>query len=180
MFAYEPPNQVFPRAKAEAIQALALDSTLAEAHVALAHALFAFDFDWVASDREFREAIRLDPVNIYARILFAISLQDRKRVAEALAHLDTAYAIDPLSPFISAVRGRVYVNARRDTEAIPPLVKALALAPTMDVAYQQLGHAYLQQKKFPEAIEALQTAANVGSDSRLGTARLCLRSRRSA
>ena len=55
------PNEEFARARAAARRALALDSTIAEAHVALAHILFAFDFDWVASEREFRRAIALDP-----------------------------------------------------------------------------------------------------------------------
>ena len=153
------PDEEFARARAAARRAIALDSTIAEAHVALAHILFAFDFDWVASEREFRRAIALDPVDARTRVLFAIPLQDQGRVSEALAQLDTARSIDPLTPIVGVVLGRVYVNARRPAEAIRPLQEALALSPQLDLAYQQLGHAHLQLGSHAEAIAAFQRAA---------------------
>ena len=153
------PDEEFARARAAAGRALALDSAIAEAHVALAHILFAFDFDWISSERAFRRAIELDPVDVRARLLFAIPLQDQGRVTEALAQLDTARAIDPLAPMIGVVRGRVYVNARRPAEAIRPLQEALALSPHLDLAHQQLGHAHLQLGHHAEAIAAFQRAA---------------------
>ena len=153
------PDEEFARARAAARRTLALDSTIAEAHVALAHILFAFDFDWAASERAFRRAIALDPTDVHARVVFAIALQDQGRADEALAQLDTARSIDPLAPLVGAVRGRVYVNARRPAEAIPPLLEALALSPTLDLAYQQLGHAQLQLGRHAEAIAAFQRAA---------------------
>jgi TolB-like protein/Flp pilus assembly protein TadD len=155
------PDEEFARARAEAGRALALDSTIAEAHVALAHILFAFDFDWVASERAFRRAIALDPADVRARVLFAIPLQDQGRVSEALAQLDTARSIDPLAPIVGLVRGRVYVNAQRPAEAIRPLQEALALSPELDLAYQQLGHAQLQLGRQAEAIAAFQRSAEL-------------------
>jgi tetratricopeptide (TPR) repeat protein len=153
------PDEEFARARAAAGRALALDSSIAEAHVALAHILFAFDFDWLASEREFRRAIALDPADVHARVLFAIPLQDQGRVEEALAQLDTARSIDPLAPLVGVVLGRVYVNARRPAEAIRPLQDALALVPDLDLAYQQLGHAQLQLGSPAEAIAAFKRAA---------------------
>ena len=41
--------------------ALALDETLAEAHVSLAFVTYAFDWDWPQGEREFKRAIELDP-----------------------------------------------------------------------------------------------------------------------
>ena len=153
------PHAEFARARASARRALALDSTIAEAHVALAHILFAFDYDWVSAERSFRRAIELDPVDVRARVLFAIPLQDQGRFSEALAQLDTARAIDPLAPIIGVVRGRVYVNARRPADAIQPLQEALALSPDLDLAHQQLGHAHLQLGHHAEAIASFQRAA---------------------
>jgi eukaryotic-like serine/threonine-protein kinase len=153
------PDEEFSRARAAARRALALDSTIAEAHVALAHILFAFDFDWAGSERAFRRAIALDPSDVRARVVFAVPLQDQGRVDEALAQLDTARAIDPLAPLVGVLRGRVYVNAGRPAEAIRPLTDALALSPDLDLAYQQLGHAYLQLGNAIEAIAAFQRAA---------------------
>ena len=158
-FGYARPHQAFARAKAAAHRALALDSTLAEAHAALAHTLFVHDFDWSAAEREFRRALALDPANPGARRLYALLLQDQGHFDRALAHLDTARASDPLAPLVNTIRGRVYVNARRPAEAIRPLEEALALSPDLDIAYQQLGHAYLQQGKPADAITALRRAA---------------------
>ena len=42
------------------MKALELDDTLAEAHAALAYAMF-FDWDWVGAEREFKRAIELNP-----------------------------------------------------------------------------------------------------------------------
>jgi TolB-like protein/tetratricopeptide (TPR) repeat protein len=158
-FGYARPHEAFARAKAAARRALALDSTLAEAHAALAHTLFVYDFDWAASEREFRRAVVLDPANPDARRLYALLLQNQGRFDEAVAQLDTARAADPLAPLVNTILGRVYVNARRPAEAIRPLEEALALSPDLDVAYQQLGHAYLQQGRPADAIAALRQAA---------------------
>ena len=155
------PDEELSRARAAAERALQLDSTIAEAHVALAHILFAFDFEWAASTRAFRRAIALDPSDVHARVLFAIMLQDLGHVDEALAQLDTARTIDPLAPLVGVVRGRVYVNAGRPAEAIQPLTEALALSPDLDLAYQQLGHARLQLGRHAEAIAAFRQAATL-------------------
>ena len=159
IFGFGRPDEAFARAKGSARQALARDSTLAEAHVALAHALLVHDFDWAASERGFRRGIALDPADADARHVFALALQDQGRFDEALAQLDTARAADPLAPLVSVVLGRVYVNARRPAEAIRHLEEALALSPDLDLAYQQLGHAYLQQGRPADAITALRRAA---------------------
>ena len=159
IFGFTRPDEAFARAKAAARRALALDSTLADAHVALGHALLVHDFDWAASERAFRRGIALDPANVDARHVLALALQDQGRFTEALAQLDTARAADPLAPLVSVVLGRVYVNARRPAEALRHLEDALALSPDLDLAYQQLGHAYLQQGRQADAITALRRAA---------------------
>jgi hypothetical protein len=50
------PKEALPKAKAAAIKALELDSTLGEARASLAISLDLFDWDWRAAEREFRRA----------------------------------------------------------------------------------------------------------------------------
>ncbi len=48
---YLAPSDSFPKAKAAARKAMELDDTLAEAHAALAYAVFFADWDWPAKRR---------------------------------------------------------------------------------------------------------------------------------
>src|SRR5437667_2725547 len=60
---YLSPNDSFPKAKAAAMKALELDDTLAEAHAALAYAVFFADWDWPSTERDVKRAIELKPNN---------------------------------------------------------------------------------------------------------------------
>jgi len=156
VFGYGDPRQSLAKAKSAARHALALDSTLAEAHSSLAHALMIADFNWVESEREFRRAIALNPGYAFGRVPFAICLSAQGRLAEALAQLDSARGLDPLATAISNVLGRVYVMAGQPDRAIFTLRQALELDPQLDLAHQQLGHAYLAKGMRTEAIAAFR------------------------
>ena len=161
VFGYQRAHDAFPKAMSAARKALALDDSLTEAHASLAHALFVHDFEWEAAEREFRRAVALDPGYTFARLSFAICLQDQERFAEAVEHLEAARAADPLAPHVNAVLGRVHVNARQPDLAIPVLLEALELGPELDLVHQQLGHAYLQKGMAAEAIAAFRRASEL-------------------
>ena len=159
IFGYAPPRPTFAKAKAAAERALALDSTLAEAHVALGHVLCVADFAWADGERELRRAIALDASYVFARGPLAICVASQGRVAEAIALLDTARALDPLSPTVNNLLGRAYVSAGRPDDAIRVLSQMVELNPQLDLAHQQLGHAYLQKGMNVEAIASFRRAA---------------------
>jgi tetratricopeptide (TPR) repeat protein len=160
-FGYGAPRQEFPRALAAAQRALALDSTLGEAHAALAHVLFVYEWDTKRSEEAYRRAIALDPRYSFARFSFAVLLQGQGRFDEAIAQLDTARMTDPLAPAVPNVLGRVYVSARQPDSAIRHLREALVLNPRLDLAHQQLGNAYLQKGMRQEAIDAFRAGAAI-------------------
>lgn len=159
VFGYGRPRVEIAQARDFAGRALALDSSLADAHVSLAHILFVYDFDWKAAEREFRRATALDPGYSFGRMAFSMCLMAQARFDEAAAQLDTAHAADPLAAAVSNLQGRVYVSARKPDLAIPKLREALELNSQLDLAYEQLGHAYLQKGMREEAIVALRRAA---------------------
>jgi TolB-like protein/DNA-binding SARP family transcriptional activator len=159
VFGYERADEEFAKAKEAAQHALALDSTLADAHTSLGHILLVQDFDWPASEREFRTALALDPGYTFGRIAFALSLASQHRFDEAIAQLDTAHARDPLAAVVPQLLGRFYVTQRKPDLAIRVLKQALELNPLLDLSYQQLGRAYVQKGMYSEAIDALQRAA---------------------
>ena len=54
------PQDAFPKAKASATKALALDDSLGEAHASLAYALDLYGWNWDAAEREYKRAIALN------------------------------------------------------------------------------------------------------------------------
>ena len=158
IFGFERPHDVFPKARAAAERALALDPNLGEAHAALAHVLFTYEWNWKAADESFKTAIALDPKYPLLRIPYAAFLWGQNRGEEALAQLRILREIDPLSP-TGLMSGRVYVSSRRPDDAIRDLQETLELNPRSDLALQLLGHAYLQKGMNDEAIDAFRRAA---------------------
>ena len=79
------PEIAFPKARAAASRALELDSTLADAHRALAYQLLFGEWDFVGADREYARAVELDPSDAYALWLRGMYLAAMNRSNEAIA-----------------------------------------------------------------------------------------------
>src|SRR5690606_6934377 len=56
-----PPAEAYPRARAAAERALAIDDELAEAHASLATSLADHYWDWATAEKHYRRAIELNP-----------------------------------------------------------------------------------------------------------------------
>lgn len=82
--------------RASAAKALALDSTSAEAHTALAFALAQL-FSWSEAEAEFKRAIALDSTAANAYHWYGFMLSGMGRAAEAVPQLERAVALEPLS-----------------------------------------------------------------------------------
>src|SRR6266852_2888579 len=130
---YLPPTDSFPKAKAAAMKALELDDTLAEAHAALAYAVYFADWDWPSTEREFKRAIELNPNSTISHDRYAECLKTRLRFNESMAEAQRAQELDPLSPEIVSQVGHVYFFARRYDESIAQFQKALDLNPNLPV-----------------------------------------------
>lgn len=96
-----PPQDVRDRTENAARRALELDSSLADAHVALG-SVYAFAAQWDSSDAEFQRALALDPNNAAALLTFARTLIPRGEVEPAIEYLDRARKIERVSPIVSA------------------------------------------------------------------------------
>jgi tetratricopeptide (TPR) repeat protein len=161
VFGHAPPATAFQEARQAADRAIALDSTLAEAHASRGHALYVAEFAWDEAERSFRRALALDPAAVFARAPFAIGLSSQGRFDEALAQLFAARAIDPLSPAINNVLGRVQVAAGQHESALQTLTAIVELDPRQDLAWQQLGHVHLLRGDQGLAVAAFERAASL-------------------
>jgi len=154
--AYLPPNENFPKAKAYAAKALAIDDTLAEAHGAMGAVRLFYDWDWAETEKEFKRAQALNPNYGDGHQLYAAYLEAAGRFDEARAAAKRASELDPLSAMFDMEVGITFYYARRYDEAIAQFEKTLNLEPRYVDAYQFLGQAYEQKKMFAQAIATYQ------------------------
>ncbi len=160
-----PPREAGPAAKAAARKALAIDSTLASAHLSLALVAHWYDWDWPAAERAFSRAIAMDSANARPRDYHAWFLVSMGRYDEAVAEAERAQQLDPVSVEASQVLGMVLVLAHRYDQAITQLRAALDLDPNYFYAEDFLGRAYEQTNRMPEALAAYQRAVDLDKDN---------------
>jgi tetratricopeptide (TPR) repeat protein len=160
-----PPRDANIKMKAEALEALKIDETLAEAHIVLAAVKRRHDHDWVGAEREYRRALDLNPNYSMAHQRSALLLTALGRFDEAFAAIERARSLDPLSLIINSNVGEVFYHARRYEQAIEHCLKALEMDPYFRQARIQLGLCYAQETRFPEAVAELQKALSLSRDA---------------
>jgi TolB-like protein/DNA-binding winged helix-turn-helix (wHTH) protein/Flp pilus assembly protein TadD len=170
-FAVMTPKEAFPKAKAAAIKALELDSTLGEAHNSLAFVLDGFDWDFDSAGTEFQRAIELSPGYATAHHWYAWHLSLLGRYDEAIAEMRKAENVDPLSLIINTDLAELLVLAHSD-ESIPQSRKTIEMDPNFALAHNQLGQAYLQKHMYDEAVAEMQKAVQLSGDSPICVANL--------
>jgi TolB-like protein/DNA-binding winged helix-turn-helix (wHTH) protein/Flp pilus assembly protein TadD len=158
-----PASEAVPELQTAAIKATELDSSLAEAHVAMAE-VYSFQWRWNESLAENERAITLNPGYGAGHHNVALALALTGRNAEALTHIQRARELDPLSVIINTDFGWVYYLGHRYDEAIAQYQKALELDPNFTLAHFDLALAYSALGRHDEAIAEMQKARGRGSD----------------
>ncbi|MGH7516893.1 MAG: protein kinase domain-containing protein, partial [Gemmatimonadales bacterium] len=154
-----PPDQTYPRAKAAALEALRLDSTLAEPFAALADVNAMYEWDWAAAERNFRRSLALDPNNANTHHWYnGDYLMSVGREREALEEARRARELDPLSVLLNAAYGQSLFRAGRLDEAAALLRDVLRLDPGFTLANLWLGETYLLQGRPADAVPLLERA----------------------
>jgi len=160
---FQTPEAGKARAREAAVKAVALDDSLADAHVALGSVYDNYDWDWPRAEEEYRRAIHLNPNSALAYLAFAEHLSAMGSNDEAIAAARRAREMDPLAIRIRAVLGAVFYCARRYDEAIAASNNALELDPHDEMAIYTLGKTYLQKGQYPQAVAELERLQ--GTDS---------------
>jgi TolB-like protein/DNA-binding winged helix-turn-helix (wHTH) protein/Tfp pilus assembly protein PilF len=166
------PKEAYPKAKAAATQALALDNSLGEAHISLAWCLDGFEWDWKSAGREFTRGIELNPGYATGRQWYGWHLAALGRHAEAVTELERAESLDPLSLIIGTDLAEELLIARRFDESVKQSRKTMAMDPFFALTHFVLGEAYLQKHMYGDAIAELQRAIDLSPGSTAFTATL--------
>jgi TolB-like protein/Tfp pilus assembly protein PilF len=159
------------KAEAAAMKALQLDNTLAEAHTALAN-VRCNAWDYQGAEKEFKKAIELNPGYATAHQWYGAGpLVNFGRFDEAIAEVQKAESLDPLSLIISAQVGWVLFYARHYDQAIAQQKKTLEMDPDFAYAHNWLMNTYVAKGMFDEAL-AENAKTNGGKPERELTARV--------
>jgi TolB-like protein/Flp pilus assembly protein TadD len=164
---YHTPKMAFPKAKEAALKAIELDETLSEAHVALGLIKTMFDWDWEGAEREFKQAIELNPNYAAAYSGYAYYFTALGRLDEAIAECRRAVELDPLSVVIKDPMSIALLRAGRLEQAKEHLKKILNMEPNYSHAWWLLGQTYILESRYEEGISEIEKALDLSKNNAL-------------
>jgi eukaryotic-like serine/threonine-protein kinase len=150
------PPEAMAKARVMAAQALKLSNDLPEAHAALGLVRYRFDWDWSGAESELKLAVELNPNYATGHHWFAPYLAAMGRANEALAEIQKAQSLDPLSVIMRTAVGRIMHFAGQYENAISQYRAVLEMDSSFGEAHYDLGLTYLEQGKVDAAIEEIQ------------------------
>jgi TolB-like protein/DNA-binding winged helix-turn-helix (wHTH) protein len=111
--AYVPTTATVTEAKAAIMKALELDSTLSDAHLALAMFRMQYEWNWVGAEREFQRMLELNPSSAIGHDQYGYYLDAMARFDEASKQHLRAQELDPGNDHLS---GELYFKKQWDLE----------------------------------------------------------------
>jgi len=157
------PDEFLAKAREAAQKALELDDGLAEAHTALGATNFWSDWNWSASESQYKRALELNVNSADTHLFYAHLLSNIGRHAEALAEIKRARELDPYSPFINALEGQFLVHAGKPDEALIRLRETFELAPGFWFPHLFASSAYIEKGMFAEAAVEAKKAGELSN-----------------
>ncbi len=153
-----PQQDMFPRARAAAEKALAVRETNAEAHNAIANALFWYEWNWPQAETHFKRAIAINSSFSAAYHDYGFFLVAMGRTEQGLASLRRAIAMDPLSTRVNIDAGWLLLQAHRFDEAISQARRAQELEPGLAEAQACIQRSLFFQKKYRDVVNAVHAS----------------------
>jgi TolB-like protein/Flp pilus assembly protein TadD len=158
-YPYASPMEAFPKAKAAAERAIALDPTLSEAHTAMGNTLTSLDRNWPKAESEFKRALELDPNSATAHYRYASEyLISVGRTREALTEVERALEIEPLDPNMVANLGRLYLYDGQRDRALEQTKRAYEADPTFVISRLLYGMTLNAVGQYREALALSEKA----------------------
>src|SRR5438552_7926896 len=151
-------RKVFRAVKQAIALALKSDPNSPEAHTSEAQAKFWFDWDFKGVEATARRAISLNGNYSLAYLFLAHVLSNTGRHDEALAIMQQALVLDPLSLILGAIYGQFLYHAGRNTESIEQFKITLGMEPRFWVGQICAAKVYEQVGMYSDALAACEHA----------------------
>ena len=152
------------KAEETARKALALDSSLGEAHAAIGFVKLFWQWDFAEAEREFKRALELSPRYATAHQWYALWLAAHARKPEAVAEMKQALELDPLSPSINADLAQMFYFKKDYDQAIEQARRALEIDPNFYNAHLYLYQTYTMKGMYDEAITEYETVEIIANN----------------
>ena len=143
----------YAQAKTEARRALELNPALAEPRVTLAYVYYC-EGKFEESESHFAQAAAMNPNYSLTFHWHSLLLISRGRIAEAIAEIERALRLDPLSPTAFWSANSYYSYAERDDASLVNGARALALRPDVLPIQSELALAFWRAGRKTEAVAA--------------------------
>ncbi len=153
-----PALTAYPRGRAAADRALALEPDLPQALLARAFVAAWFDWDNARAETLVREVLAVAPGLTHAHDLLGWTLVSAERLEEGVESMERAYALDPLSDFMLYNVALTLILAGEPTRVIEVLRPALVRSPGDGRLLLLLGTALFVADRLPEARAVLERA----------------------
>jgi DNA-binding winged helix-turn-helix (wHTH) protein/TolB-like protein/Tfp pilus assembly protein PilF len=160
---YFPQGDDLAHSREIALQALALDDSLAEAHASLGNLSLFTDWNFDDAERRFRRALDLNPSYATAHQWYAYCFLVRGDLAGAAREIRRAREADPLSPSIAVDEALMLYYSRRYDEALDAFRRVLDLDPNFGQALQYVPIIQIQRGDLEAAERACTELSRVQS-----------------
>jgi adenylate cyclase len=152
------PNEVFPKARENALKALELDSANGQAYGVLAFISMMYDWDYETADRHFKTALKINPKEAIVHLNYSVYMGATQQFNISINEATLAVELDPLERYYNTRLGSAYLAAGQIDKAIEIQLKTISMNPNYFLAYQHLGDAYMAKSMTIEAIAAYEEA----------------------
>ncbi len=159
-----PTKITVPLARQFAQRALQINNSLAEAHTTLAFSYFS-DWKYDDAEREFKQAIALNPRYPTVYHWYNILLARTGRIDEASVVIKQAYDLDSFSPVITLNVGAVELFKTHYEEALQYFQKSIQLEPSFAPGYEFSGIASMGLKRDQDALAQFQKSVELSGRS---------------
>jgi TolB-like protein/DNA-binding winged helix-turn-helix (wHTH) protein/Tfp pilus assembly protein PilF len=146
----------YRRARADAQQAIALDSNLAAGYLALGWVQMKQDWDWKSTEASLNKAAELEPGSVEVLRYRADLYRTLGRLDEAIDLQKQVVALDPLRARSHAVLGNMLFETERYEEAQATLQKMLELNPEQERDHFRRGQLLLAEGQVQNALAEME------------------------
>jgi serine/threonine protein kinase/Flp pilus assembly protein TadD len=160
-----PPRDAMSQAKASALLAVQLDSTLARGYSALGYVHAFYEWNWQQAEPELKKTLELNPGSAEAHQNYGYFLLVNGRFNEALEELRKARELDPLSSSIATQTIFPLYEGRRYAKAITAAGELLKLDPGLWNVHMVLGQALLKQGDIRTGISEMEEARRLDENT---------------